>query len=73
MIMKIYHKYDLNVNHNFKNKIERIQYSAVLAASTGPWKDRTSEKLYTELGLESLYDRRWAGRLYHSFKLRMLL
>ena len=39
------------------NKIESVQYNAALAALT------SKEKLYQELGFESLKDRRWLRQL----------
>ena len=40
------------------DKIEFIEYNAVLAI-TGAIRGTSREKLYQELGLESLKDRRW--------------
>ena len=40
------------------NQIERIQYEAALAA-TGTWKGTNTDKIYEELGWESLSKRRW--------------
>ena len=65
----IYHKYDPSMHLDFTNKLEQIQYAAALAA-TGAWKGTSRDKLYKELGWETLYDRRWFRRLCHFFKLR---
>ena len=46
---------------NEKN-LESIQYNATLAI-TGAIKGTSKEKLYNELGLEYLRDRRWMRRL----------
>ena len=43
-------------------KIESVQYSAARAI-TGTWRGTSQEKLYTELGWESLNCRRWSRRL----------
>ena len=42
-------------------KLEQIQYSAALAI-TGAWRGTSREKLYDELGWESLNLRRWSKR-----------
>ena len=54
--------YDQPSNASFSKKIESVQYNAVLAI-TGSIKGSSREKLYQELGLEYLYQRRWARRL----------
>ena len=46
---------------NLMEKIESVQYSATLAV-TGTWRGASREKLYTELGWESLSSRRWSRR-----------
>ena len=46
----------------FQKRLESIQYNAALAiigAIRGPFRD----KLYSEIGLESLLDRRWYRKL----------
>ena len=48
--------------------IERVQYKAALIVS-GSWQGTSREKLYAELGWESLYDRRWARRLTIFYKI----
>ena len=47
---------------NIMEKLESVQYSAARAV-TGTWKGTPREKLYTELGWESLSSRRWSRRL----------
>ena len=49
-------------------KIESVQYSAALAVS-GAWRGTSREKLYAELGWESLSLRRWSRRLTLFFKI----
>ena len=50
-------------------KIESVQYQAALAI-TGTWQGTSRIKIYKELGLESLSDRRFANRLFMFFKIR---
>ena len=49
-------------------KLESVQYSAALAV-TGTWKGTSREKLYQDLGWESLYLRRWSRRLFMIYKI----
>ncbi len=49
-------------------KLESVQYSAALAV-TGTWRGTSREKLYQELGWESLYSRRWSRRLFMIYKI----
>ena len=44
------------------NLIEQVQYKAALLVS-GCWQGTNSEKLYDELGCESLSERRWSRRM----------
>ena len=52
----------VNPNHEFTYKIESIQYNAALAI-TACVRGTSREKLFAELGLTSLYDRRRFHRL----------
>ena len=54
--------YDQASNYAFCNKLETVQYNAALAI-TGAIKGTSREKLYQELGLEYLQQRRWMRRL----------
>ena len=49
-------------------KVESVQYSAALA-KTGAWRGTSREKIYSELGWESLYSRRWSRRLFMLYKI----
>ena len=49
--------YDKPHKGSFKRKIKRVQYNACLVI-TGAFKGTSRERLYQELGLESLKDRR---------------
>ena len=49
-------------------EFEQIQYSAALAVS-GAWKGSSKSKLYSELGWESLSQRRWFRRMCLFFKI----
>ena len=53
---------------NLMGKLESVQYSAALAV-TGAWRGTSQEKLYAELGWESLNFRRWNRRLTLFFKI----
>ena len=55
--------------HPLMEAIERIQYQAALIL-TGTWKGSSRNKLYDELGWESMSDRRWCRRLIQIFKIR---
>ena len=54
--------YDKPHNDTFCSMIESVQYNAALAI-TGAIKGTSRERLYQELGFESLSDRRWYRRL----------
>ena len=47
--------------HPLMERIERVQYHAGLAI-TGYWRGSNQNKIYEELGWESLFDRRWYKR-----------
>ena len=62
--------YDKAFNESFHAKLESLQYNASLAI-TGAIRGSSTEKLYEELGLESLKSRRWYRKmsvLYKIFK-----
>ena len=65
----IYHRYDPDMRLDITKRLERTQYQAALAV-TGAWKGTNRQRLYNELGWESLYQRRWYRRLCHFFNLR---
>ena len=61
--------FDSSINLNYlKNTLERIQYHAALAI-TGAWKGSSLNKIYDELGWESLTDRRYCRRLFQFYKI----
>ena len=60
--------YDYPGNSTFSEKLESIQYNACLAI-TGCFRGTSREKLYDELGLESLKDRRFTRRLTFFYKI----
>ena len=62
----IYHR---AFNESFQNKLGSIQYNAALAI-TGAIRGSSREKLYQELGLESLKSRRWYRKLCLFSKLK---
>ena len=53
---------------NLMEKIESVQYSAALAV-TGTWRETSREKLYADLGWESLSSSRWSRRLTLFYKI----
>ena len=61
----IYDKINLSFS---ANKIEAVLYNPVLA-TTGVFRGSAKEKLYQELGFESLKDRRWFKRLCYLYKI----
>ena len=63
----IYHKYDPEMCSLFTQRLEQTQYSAELAV-TDAW-GTNRQRLYEDLGWESLYHRRWYRRLCHFFQL----
>ena len=60
--------YDHSYNESFHRKIESIQYNAALAIA-GAIRGTSREKLYQELGLESIRKRRWNRKLCYFFKI----
>ena len=58
----------VNTNFHYINRIEAVQYNAALAI-TGGVRGSSREKLYCELGLNSLYDRRRFHRLSLLYKI----
>ena len=54
--------YDQTFNESFHSKLEKLQYSAALAI-TGAIRGSSRDKLYQELGFESLNLRRWYRKL----------
>ena len=60
--------YDQPNLSSLTNKIESVQCNAALAI-TGAIRGTSKEKLYQELGFESLKDRRWLRRLCYLYKI----
>ena len=60
--------YDQAYNMSFHHKLESIQYNACLVI-TGAIRVTSKEKLYQELGLESLQLRRWCRKLEMFYKI----
>ena len=61
--------YDNSSNISLSQMIESVQYNAALAI-IGAIRGSSREKLYRELGLESLQDRRWCRKLCFYYKVR---
>ena len=55
-------------NQTFNQKIESVQYNTALAI-TGAIKGTSRERLYQELCLESMKDRRWYRRLTYFYNI----
>ena len=60
--------YGQSYKSSFREKLESIQYNAALAL-TGAVRGSSSEKIYQELGLESLKKRRWFRKLCQFYKI----
>ena len=60
--------YDQAYNAPFQQKVECIQYNAVLSI-TGAIRGTSREKLFEELGLKSLQHRWWYRKLCCSYKI----
>ena len=60
--------YDQPQNESFCEKVEQLQYKVALAI-TGAIQGTSRNKIYEELGLESLKARRWYKRLSCMFKI----
>ena len=63
--------YDRAFSESFQNKLESVQYNAALAI-TGAIRGSSKEKLYQELGLESLKSWRRYRKLCLFFKLKKI-
>ena len=60
--------YDQPYNANFSDKIESVKYNAALGI-TGAIRRASKEKLYQELGLDTLRNGRWLRRLSYLCKI----
>ena len=60
--------YEQPQNESFAEKLEGVQYKAALAI-TGAIQGTSRDRIYQELGLESLKSRRWYKRLSCMFKI----
>ena len=60
--------YDQPNNSHLSDKIESVEYNAALAI-TWAIRGTSKKKLYQELGLESLKDRRWLRRMSYLYKI----
>ena len=60
--------FDKPSNATFSNRIESAQYNAALAI-TGTIRGTSKEKLYQELGFETMKERRWLQRLCCFYKI----
>ena len=60
--------YDNPGNFSFIDRLERVQYNAALAI-TGCIRGTSRDKIYAELGLESLFDRRYCRKMCFFYKI----
>ena len=60
--------YDQPNSSSLSDKIESVQYNAVLAI-TNAIRGTSKEKLHQELGIESLRNRRWLRRMSYLYKI----
>ena len=60
--------YDRAFNESFHQRLESIQYNAAIAI-TGTIRGTSSEKLFQELGLETLKSRRWFRKFNLFYKI----
>ena len=65
--IRLHLDYDQAFNNSFQSKMESIQYNACLAI-TGATQGTSREKIYQELGLESLQLHRWYRKLCLFYK-----
>ena len=62
-----YYRTDIKLNYQM-HALESLQYQAGLAV-TGAWKGSSTQKIYDELGWESLHHRRYFRRITQFFKI----
>ncbi len=62
----LYHKYDPEIKLDITKRLQQTQYSAALAV-TGTWRGTSRQRLYEDLGRESVYHRRWFRCMCHFF------
>ena len=55
--------YDKPLTESFKDKLEMVQYNAALVI-TSACKGTSRDRIYRELGLESLAERRWSRKIF---------
>ena len=60
--------YGKPLTESFKDKLEMVQYNAALVI-TGAFKGTSRDRIYTELGLESLAEWRWSGKIFFFHKI----
>ena len=65
----VYHKFDPQMKLDTTKRLKRTKYHAILAV-TGACRGTSRQRLFEELGLESLYQRRWYRRMCHFFSLK---
>ena len=65
--LKNNYTHDINLTDNM-NSLESLQYQSALAV-TGAWKGTNRDKIYEQLGWETLHNRRESRRLTQFYKI----
>ena len=60
--------YDKPLTESFKDRLVTVQYNAALVI-TGVIKGTSRDRIYRELGLESLAERRWSRKMFFFHKI----
>ena len=60
--------YDKPRTESFKDKLEMVQYNAALVIA-GAIKGTARDRIYRELGLESVAERRWSRKIFFFHKI----
>ena len=60
--------YDKPLTESFKDKLEMVQYNSALVI-TGAFKGTSRDRIYRELVLESLAERRWSHKIFFFHKI----
>ena len=60
--------YDKPLTECFKDKLEMVKYNVALVL-TGSFKGTSRGRIYRELGLESLAERKWSGKIFFFHKI----
>ena len=67
----IYHTYDPNLSSFLTKHLEQVKYTVSLSV-TGAWRGTSRQRLYDELGWDSLYERRRYRSFCHFLKFSLI-